>query len=70
MELHVNGKTRTIKAANPSITSYLQEYEQILPTEKGVAVALNGQVVPRSEWTATSLKSGDVIEIVRAFQGG
>jgi sulfur carrier protein len=38
--------------------------------QRGIAVALNGQVVPRAEWPATSLKPGDSVEIVRARQGG
>jgi sulfur carrier protein len=36
----------------------------------GVAVALNGRVVPRAAWSATPLAEGDTIEIVRAMQGG
>jgi sulfur carrier protein len=37
---------------------------------RGIAVALNGSVVPRSAWSETALKPGDNIEIVRAMQGG
>jgi sulfur carrier protein len=37
---------------------------------RGVAVALNGAVVRRAEWDTTLLKGGDVVEIVRAMQGG
>jgi sulfur carrier protein len=37
---------------------------------RGVAVALNGAVVRRADWAATPLKAGDVVEIVRAMQGG
>jgi sulfur carrier protein len=37
---------------------------------RGIAVALNGSVVPRSAWRDTALKPGDNIEIVRAMQGG
>jgi sulfur carrier protein len=36
----------------------------------GVAVALNGRVVPRAAWPTTLLAEGDVVEIVRAMQGG
>lgn len=36
----------------------------------GVAVALNGAVVPRSRHLATVVEAGDVIEIVTAVQGG
>ena len=37
---------------------------------KGIAIAVNGAVVPRSQWEARSLKDGDKVEIVRAVQGG
>ena len=37
---------------------------------RGVAVARNGEVLPRAEWTATALRDGDVVEIVRPVQGG
>ena len=36
----------------------------------GIAVAVNGAVVPRSEWSTKELHDGDSIEIVRAVQGG
>jgi sulfur carrier protein len=70
MEILVNGKPRVVKDAAPQMASFLQAYEKIQSTEKGVAVALNGQVVPRAQWAETTLKDGDVIEVVRAFQGG
>jgi sulfur carrier protein len=38
--------------------------------QRGIAVALNGAVVPRAAWRETRLKPGDSIEIVRAKQGG
>jgi sulfur carrier protein len=38
--------------------------------QKGIAVALNGAVVPRAEWPTTRLNPGDSVEIVRARQGG
>ena len=36
----------------------------------GIAVALNGEVVPRSEWNETELSEGDRIEVLVAAQGG
>jgi sulfur carrier protein len=38
--------------------------------QRGIAVALNGAVVPRAAWPNTLLKPGDNVEIVRARQGG
>ncbi|MEV6526437.1 sulfur carrier protein ThiS [Longispora urticae] len=37
---------------------------------RGVAVAVNGTVVPRSTWTSTALADGDVVELLTAVQGG
>ena len=37
---------------------------------KGIAVALNAQVIPRKKWAETAVKAQDAIEIVRARQGG
>jgi len=36
----------------------------------GVAVAVNDTVVPRSGWTTQHLQDGDVVEVIRAVQGG
>jgi sulfur carrier protein len=36
----------------------------------GVAVAVNGSVVPRSHWAAQKITAGDRVEIVRAIAGG
>jgi sulfur carrier protein len=37
---------------------------------KGVAVAVNEAVVPRSIWPVHRLESGDRVEILNAAQGG
>jgi sulfur carrier protein len=36
----------------------------------GVAVAVNGEVVPRSERASRPLRDGDKVEIIRAVGGG
>ncbi len=36
----------------------------------GVAVARNADIVPRSQWSATTLEHNDDLEIVTAVQGG
>jgi sulfur carrier protein len=40
------------------------------PSPKGIAVARNGDVVPRSTWDRTEVSAGDRIEIVTAAAGG
>jgi sulfur carrier protein len=37
---------------------------------RGVAVAVDAEVVPRGAWEATALHEGARVEIVRAIQGG
>lgn len=40
------------------------------PAARGIAVALNGEVLPRARWADTVLVPGDKIEIVKVLQGG
>jgi sulfur carrier protein len=37
---------------------------------RGVAVAVEGEVVPRSEWETTQLREGQQVEVLQAVQGG
>lgn len=37
---------------------------------RGVAVAVEGEVVPRGEWDSRRLREGESVEVVRAVQGG
>jgi sulfur carrier protein len=37
---------------------------------RGVAVALDGEVVPRGEWEVTALSEGHSVEVLAAIQGG
>lgn len=37
---------------------------------RGVAVALNGEVVTRTAWSRTGLAEGDRVEVLTAVQGG
>jgi sulfur carrier protein len=36
----------------------------------GVAVAVNGEVVPRSLWPEAIVRAGDRVEVLAAAQGG
>jgi sulfur carrier protein len=62
----VNGSVRPIDPAT-TIASLIAEWCE---SQDGVAVARNGEVVPRSEGGSTSLESGDRIEILTAAAGG
>jgi sulfur carrier protein len=38
--------------------------------ERGVAVAVDAEVVPRGEWPRRELSEGARVEVLRAIQGG
>ena len=40
------------------------------PKARFLAVAVNGSVVRRADWSDITLTAGDAVEIVRPFQGG
>jgi sulfur carrier protein len=37
---------------------------------RGVAVAVNGEIVPRAQWPSHHVDTGDRVEAVSAMQGG
>jgi sulfur carrier protein len=65
--IQVNGKSEALSAHR--LVALLAD-KGIDTDARGVAVALNGAVVPRAAWAQTQLRPGDAIEIVRAKQGG
>jgi len=40
------------------------------PGRRGVAIAIDGEVVPRTQWDTTSLAEDARVEVVQAIQGG
>jgi sulfur carrier protein len=65
--IRVNGHDEPLTAT--TLAALLDE-QAVDVGQKGIAVALNGAVVPRADWPAMPLKPGDSVEIVRARQGG
>lgn len=72
--MSVSSDTITLNGENVPMTS--QDIRTLLAekgidTDRGgVAVALNGEVVPRVEWDKTQLEPNDQIEIVHIVRGG
>ena len=64
----VNGEPRELpdRATIPAILELLSR-----PVDgRGVAVAVDGEVVPRASWDHTELADGSSVEVVAAVQGG
>jgi sulfur carrier protein len=66
MTVTVNGTPRDL----PTGVTLADLVSQLTESPKGVAAAVNGEVVPRRSWPATSLAERDEVEVVTAVQGG
>ena len=64
----VNGEPRDL-AAGDTIADLLGRMD-LDPGRRGVAVAVDGEVVPRAGWTARTLNDGERVEVLVAMQGG
>lgn len=66
MQITVNGEHRGL-----SPDTCLQDLiAELQLQDKRLAIEVNREIVPRSEFAATRLNDGDVIEIVHAIGGG
>jgi len=64
----VNGESRDL-SPGATVASVVERFSGV-PHGRGVAVAVGGEVVPRTDWSQTQLSDGDQVEIVAAVQGG
>ncbi|OJV54081.1 MAG: thiamine biosynthesis protein ThiS [Bacteroidetes bacterium 43-16] len=68
MELIINHQTRFFDKIPGSLAELM--HSEAPEKEKGIAVALNHQVIPRQQWPKTPLQDQDTILIITATQGG
>lgn len=66
MQLVVNGEK--VETGAGSVDTLLRERLGEVPA--GTAVAVNGDVVPKSQWESTQLEDGAQVDILTAVQGG
>lgn len=66
MDITINGQSKAV-SDGADLAAVLRDYGV---AERGVAVAVNGDVVPRAGWSGTEIHSGAVIEVLTAVQGG
>jgi sulfur carrier protein len=68
MIILVNGRPREVTP--PVLLRDVLDLPEGATTPRGIAVAVNGQVIPRSQHARTELTEGARVEIVTAVQGG
>jgi sulfur carrier protein len=66
MQLIINGESQLDDGAG----SLAELVGRVSDRETGIAVAVNGEVVPRSTWNLVHLQDGDRVDVVTAVQGG
>jgi sulfur carrier protein len=66
MKVLLNGEPTELETG-ATVATALDALE--LP-DRGVAVAVDAQVVPRGEWPEHELNEGARVEVLRAIQGG
>jgi sulfur carrier protein len=62
----INGERREVVPG----ASVLDALEALGAPRSGVAVAVDGAVVPRADWPAHALTEGARVEVLTAVQGG
>jgi sulfur carrier protein len=68
MTVVVNGAAHELPAGT-TVRGLLEALE-VPGGERGVAIAVDAEVVPRGEWDTTELDDGARVEVLRAIQGG
>lgn len=68
MIVTINGEPRELTAGATVAT--VIELLDVAPDARGVAVAIDGEVVARSRWPEAEVRDGALIEVVAAIQGG
>ncbi|MBA3274636.1 MAG: sulfur carrier protein ThiS [Chloroflexia bacterium] len=67
MKLIVNRKERVVEIETPTVQMLVSDKAE---SERSLAIAVNGDIVPKQEWASRTLKEGDEVDIVRAVSGG
>jgi thiazole synthase len=66
--IELNGREVALREGN-SVADAVQ-IAGVADGREGLAVAVDGEVVPRSEWEKTDLAEGQSVEVLAAIQGG
>ena len=66
MNVTINGEQKNV-SGNTTVTNLFLQFNI---QRKNIALELNGEILPKSEWLNYIVQEGDAIEIVEAIGGG
>ena len=67
MKIFLNNQPETL--SQPHSVSQILDHLQLQHT-RGIAIAVNNQVVPKARWLEHLLQENDKVTVIRATQGG
>ena len=68
MKVHINGAEVELQSG-ARVPEVLSRYGADA-NGRGIAVAVNGEVIARSQWDVTEIREGDRVEVLGAIGGG
>jgi len=69
MEITINNQVKNLSGQSSLTVQQLLNIE-IPDKQKGIAIAINNSVVPKTEWETKTISNNDSILIIKATQGG
>ena len=72
MKIKINGENYTYQHKDCSLSKVLIVYlsREDIEAVGGIAVAINGSLIRKSDWKNTQVEDGDELEVLTATQGG
>lgn len=69
IDITLNGEPSTV-ASDAAVEDVLRDMHLDPSNPKGIAVAVNDEVVPKSAWQSRRIREKDRVEVITARQGG
>ena len=69
MRIFVNGAPRDLPEQT-TVAALVREIGEGRSSGRGVAIAVDAEIVPRSGWESVELAEGQRVEVLGAIQGG
>ncbi len=67
MEITINNQNYQLRETC-SVEQLLSDMQ--VPNTRGIAIAVNQQIIPKSDWNTHTIQHGDQLTLIKATQGG
>lgn len=66
MTVNINNQTQSI-SENSSVSALLEQLDIVT---KGIAIAINNEIISKEKWNEIQVQKEDQVTIIKATQGG